>query len=94
MEPLETPNVTPVQQLIAAGLVALGSLLALVNAFEWADVGAEEAAAITGVYTAFGGFALIADAIIRNGRSRAFLVPPKGLVADDSEGTSTRKHGA
>jgi hypothetical protein len=97
MQSLETPDVTSVQKLVAAGLVLLGSLVALVNAFEWADVDAGEAASITGVYAAFGSVIVLADAIIRNGRSRAFSLPPKGLVAEDESGTkpsSTRRLGA
>ena len=91
--PLETPDITPVQQLAAAGLVALGALIALVNAFEWADVSGEQAAAITGVYAAFASFAVLADAIIRNGRSRSLLHQPKGLIADDTEVRSSRRAG-
>ena len=89
MQPLETPNVTAVQKLAAAGLVLLGSLLALVNAFEWADIDAGEAAAVSGTYSAFASVVVLADAIIRNGRSRAFALPPKGLVAEDTAGKGT-----
>lgn len=84
MQPLATPDVTAVQKLVAAGLVLLAAILALVNAFDWASIETGEAAAITGVYVAFGSFLALADAIIRNGRARAFAVPPKGMVADDA----------
>lgn len=94
MQPLQTPDVTAVQKLIGAGLVLLAAILTLVNAFEWATIDTMEAAAITGVYTAFGGVIVVADAIIRNGRARAFSVPPKGLVADDTTDTSSRSPGA
>lgn len=84
MEPLSTPDTTIVQQLAAAGLVLLGAVLTLVNAFGWAEISAEQAAAITGVYVAFSGLMVIADAIIRNGRARAFTNAPKGAVTTDS----------
>ncbi len=89
----DTPNVTPIQQLVAAGAVALASILALVNAFEWADITSTKAAAITGVYAAFAGFLVIADAIIRNGRSRSYLNQPKGIVADGDSNVAGRKVG-
>ena len=82
MQPLQTPDVTAVQKLAAAGLVLLGAIVALVNAFEWADIDSGEAAAITGVYGAFASVVVLADAIIRNGRARAFALPPKGVVPD------------
>ena len=87
MQPLQTPDVTAIQKLVAAGLVLLGAVLALVNEFEWAEIDAGEAAAITGVYAALGSVLVLADAIIRNGRSRAFSLPPKGFVADGDQKT-------
>lgn len=94
MQPLETPDVTAVQKLSAAGLVLLGAILAMVNAFGWATIDAGEAAAVTGVYSSFAAFALIADAIIRNGRARAFALPPKGLVAEETGGSEGSRLGA
>jgi hypothetical protein len=94
MQPLETPDVTPIQKLSAAGLALLGAILTLVNAFEWAEIDAGEAAAISGAYVAFAAFALTADAVIRHGRSRAFSLPPKGLVAEDESDSSERRLGA
>ena len=82
MSPLNTPDVTAVQKLVAAGAGLLTAVVALVNAFEWVTVDAGEAAALMGVYAALGSVLVIADAIIRNGRSRAFTMPPKGVVAD------------
>lgn len=86
---LSTPDVTPVQKLAGAGLVLLGAIVTLVNAFGWAEVDAIEGAAITGVYVAGAGFALAADAVIRNGRARAFLHQPKGEVAAETVDSAT-----
>lgn len=95
MQPLQTPDITAIQKLVAAGLVLLGAVLALVNAFDWTTIDAGEATAITGVYTAFGSVLVLADSIIRNGRARAFSLPPKGVVADDSaDRSSASKLGA
>lgn len=82
--PLDTPDVTPIQKLAAAGFVLLGSVLGLVNAFGWSTIDATEAAAVTGVYVSFTGVLVVADAVIRHGRSRALINPPRPL--EDASG--------
>lgn len=82
--PLDTPDVTPIQKLTAAGLVLLGSIMAMVNAFGWSTIDATEAGAVTGVYVAFTGVLVVADAVIRHGRSRALINPPRPL--EDASG--------
>lgn len=94
MQPLETPDVTAVQKLSAAGLVLVGSLLALVNAFGWAEIGPAQIAAVSGTYTAFASVAVVADAVIRNGRARAFALPPKGVVPEEVASGGQGKLGA
>jgi hypothetical protein len=67
---METPDVTLIQKLVAAGAALLTAVLTLVAVFDWFTPTAAQLGAITGAYAALGGLALTADAIIRNGRSR------------------------
>lgn len=67
---METPNVTLVQKLVGAALTVASSLITLLVAFG-VDITTEQIAAILGSLSAFGSFLVLADAIIRNGRSRA-----------------------
>lgn len=84
METLARPDVTAIQKLVGAGAGLVTAIVALVNVFGWAEVDATEAAALLGVYAAFGSVLVVADAIIRNGRSRALANQPKGVVAEDT----------
>lgn len=76
-KPLSTPDITPAQ--IAAAVAAIVGLLVsqglLTN---------DRAQLITGIAAIVLPLIWVAaDAVIRHGRSRAFTVPPKGIVAED-----------
>ena len=66
---MNTPDVTTVQKLVAGGYAVLGAILALLEAFGL-DLTTEQVAAVLGLYTALGAFYVIADAVIRHGRSK------------------------
>lgn len=83
MKELNTPDVTPIQMFVAAMSAVLSAGMAMVNAFEWYDISGPQAATVIGLWTALGGLLVIGDMVIRHGRSRALLVPPRGIVADD-----------
>lgn len=80
---MQTPDITPIQKLVALGAGVIPALIAVVNAFGIYDVTAEQSGAILGLYTVLGSFTVLADAIIRNGRSRALINPPKPV--EDTE---------
>jgi hypothetical protein len=80
MEPLQTPDITLMQKVVGAVSALVVAGIALINAFGWTEIDATESAALLGLWTALGGVLVLADAIIRNGRARAFMVPPKGAV--------------
>ncbi len=81
---LNTPDVTPVQALVAAVGGLITTIVVLVNSFGWYDITGEQALAAGAVWASFGSVLVIADAIIRNGRSRAYTNAPKGVVADEA----------
>lgn len=78
---LALPDITSVQKAVAAGAVLLSSILGLVAAFG-VTLSAAQIAAIGGAYAALGSFLVLADAIIRNGRSRAMLRPDVEIKSD------------
>lgn len=87
MEPLKTPDITPMQKLVGAVGALLLSVMALLNTFELYDITGEQSAAAMGFWTALGTALVVADAVIRNGRARSFLNQPKGMAAtDEAEG--------
>ena len=69
MKELQTPDVTLVQKLVAAGAGLVGAVLTALAAFGVA-LDAAQISAILGLYTALGGVFVIADAVIRNGRAK------------------------
>lgn len=83
MEPLATPDVTPMQKLVGAVGGLLVSVMGVVKVFGIYDITGEQSAAVLLFWTSLGGVLVIADAVIRNGRARAFLNQPKGVVAAD-----------
>lgn len=86
MEPLSTPDVTPIQKIVGAVGGVLIASMGVVEAFDFYEITGEQSAAILGFWTAISGVLVIADAVIRNGRARAFTNYPKGAVlAQDSE---------
>jgi hypothetical protein len=66
---METPDVTAVQKLVAAVVAAVPVIGTLLMAFG-IEVTAAQIGAISGAIAALGGIYVLADAIIRNGRSR------------------------
>lgn len=89
MQPLATPDITPIQKLVAAIGAVIVALMGLINSFDIYDISGEQSAAALGFWVALGGVIVLADAIIRNGRARAFTNAPKGAVADDSVGLTS-----
>lgn len=77
-KPLATPDVTPAQ--------VIAAITAVVGLFvSQGYVDGHLAQLITGVAAIVLPLVwVVADAIIRHGRARAFQVPPKGVVADDA----------
>ncbi len=67
MVSLDTPDVTKIQQLAAAGL----------------DLSKDLQDSIIQLVTVLSAFLFAGDAVIRHGRSRALQNPPKGEVASD-----------
>lgn len=66
---METPDVTLVQKLVAAVVAAVPVIGTLLIAFG-VNVTPEQLGAVSGAIVALGGIYVIADAVIRNGRSR------------------------
>lgn len=64
---METPSVTPVQKIVAAGTAVVTALFGVLNAFG-VGVSDGQQAAILGFVAAIGGALAIADALIRHGR--------------------------
>lgn len=86
METLERPDVTAIQKIVGAVSAVIVAVIAALNVFNLAEIDAAEASALLGVWAAFGSFLVIADAVIRNGRSRALANQPKGVVSEDTSG--------
>ena len=87
MEPLKTPDVTLMQKLVGAISLLIGAILTTAQSFG-ADLSGEQITQILGLWTAFAGVLVIADAIIRNGRSRAMLNAPKGMADTKDEASA------
>lgn len=83
MEPLQTPDITLMQKLVGAISALIVAAIACVNAFGWSEIDLIESSALIGLWTALGAVLVIADAVIRNGRARAFLNQPKGMAASE-----------
>lgn len=81
MQTLSTPDITLMQKLVAALGGVIVALIVLVNAFEFYDVTAEQSGAVMGLWAAVGSVLVLADAIIRNGRSRILANAPVLPVA-------------
>lgn len=71
---MNTPDVTLVQKLVGAVIAVLAALLPVLTAFG-VSITTEQITAILGFATALGSAFVIADAVIRNGRSRALGNP-------------------
>lgn len=70
MNNVQLPDITPMQKIVGAVTVVLTALLGVVNAFGWYDISGDQAGAILTLWAALGGLGVIADSIIRNGRSK------------------------
>lgn len=70
---MQMPDVTLVQKLVAAAAAASTAISTLLAVF--GVISATQGGAITGAIMALGGVYVAADAVIRNGRSRALLDP-------------------
>ena len=82
MKPLSMPDLTPAQ------LVAIvGSLLA-VGVAAGLDISQSLQDSIITLVTVLSGVLVVGDGVIRHGRSRALLNPPKGEVSSDNESPS------
>lgn len=75
---MATPDVTPIQMLGGGALALLGAIFGVFAAFGHALTG-EQTIAISGLVTAFVSVAVVADAVIRNGRSR--IAAAKAMTA-------------
>lgn len=86
---MDLPDVTLVQKLVAAAAAATTAVGTLLASFDVVTVA--QAGAVTGAVMALGGVYVAADAVIRNGRSRALTNPetvrelerPKTPVVND-----------
>lgn len=87
MEPLSTPDVTPIQKLVGAVGAVLIAGMGVIEAFDFYEITGEQSAAVLGFWTALSSVLVIADAVIRNGRARAFTNYPKGVVSTDESKT-------
>lgn len=74
MNDLKTPDVTLVQI-----IAVLGAGFALAAAFGL-DISQDKQNAIVQLVTVLAPIVIAADAVIRHGRARAMIVPPKGEV--------------
>jgi hypothetical protein len=83
---LSTPDLTPMQLIVGAVSGVITAVVTLVNVFGWAAIDAVETAALLGVWAALGSVLVLADAIIRNGRSRALQGPPPARTEDTIAG--------
>ncbi len=79
MQPLSLPEISTAQIVAVVGSV-LGVLVAA-----GLDVSKELQDSIISLVTVLGPVLIAGDALIRHGRSRALLNPPKGEVASDGE---------
>lgn len=86
-KPLKTPDVTSVQV-----LAVVSSVVGLFLTQHYIDE--RLAQTITGVASIVLPLVwMVADALIRHGRARAFTMPPKGVVADDEPESKPVKRG-
>ena len=71
---METPDITPIQKLVAAVVSVIASLLTVLQAFG-VPLTMNQSGALLGFFTTLGAAFVIADAVIRNGRSRSLANP-------------------
>jgi hypothetical protein len=81
MTTMKTPDVTLMQKLVGAISALVVTGIGAAQAFG-ADLTVEQGAALLGLWTALGGVLVLADAIIRNGRSRALAASPPAQVEE------------
>ena len=85
---LATPDITLMQKLVGAISVLLVAVLGAVNAFGW-DISPEQNGAVVTLWTALASVLVIADAVIRNGRSRALAASPPAMAVSGEEKDKT-----
>lgn len=71
---MQTPDVTPIQKLVGAAVMVVGSALTLLAAFG-IELTVAQQGAITGFVGTVGTALVIADAVIRHGRSKIAANP-------------------
>lgn len=79
---LSTPDITLMQKLVAAISAIITAGLGVAQAFG-ADLTVEQSAALLGLWAALGSVLVVADAVIRNGRSRALSATPPATIEED-----------
>jgi hypothetical protein len=65
---VQTPDITPVQKLVASAITLLAAVLTVATSFG-VDLTTEQITALLGLATALGAFFVVADAVIRHGRA-------------------------
>jgi len=83
---LATPDITAMQKIVGAVTVVIVAALGAAQAFGW-DITPEQNGAVLSLWTALGGVLVIADAVIRNGRSRALAASPPAIAVSGSDQT-------
>lgn len=68
--PLASPDITSMQKLVGALTAVITAAVSLASSFG-AHITAEQGIKIMALWAALGGFAVVADAIIRQGRAKA-----------------------
>lgn len=68
--PLSSPDITSMQKLVGALTAVITTAVSLASAFG-ANITAEQGIKIMALWAALGGLAVVADAIIRQGRAKA-----------------------
>lgn len=81
---LATPDITLMQKIVGAVTALIVAVLGLAQAFGW-EITATQNGAILSLWTALGGILVIADAVIRNGRSRALAANPPAMAVSNDE---------
>ena len=86
MNTLATPDITLMQKLVGGLTGLLVAVLGLVQAFG-VDITPTQNGAILTLWTALGSVLVIADAVIRNGRSRALAANPPAVAVESGDKT-------
>jgi len=77
---MSTPDVTAVQKLVAAFTAVLATGLGVATSFG-VNLTVDQDTKILALWAALGGFLVVADAVIRHGRSTGTTTPPGATTA-------------